>query len=53
MPSRIHDSRGNPKEIREEVGITDELIRFSVGIEDAEDLKADVEQAILASKKGA
>lgn len=42
-----------PKEIREEVGITDELIRFSVGIEDAEDLKADVEQAILASKKGA
>lgn len=42
-----------PKEIREEVGITDELIRFSVGIEDAEDLKADVERAILASKKGA
>ncbi|MCR5209718.1 MAG: PLP-dependent aspartate aminotransferase family protein [Lachnospiraceae bacterium] len=41
-----------PKEIREEVGITDELIRFSVGIEDPEDLKADVEQAIIASAKG-
>ena len=34
-----------PKDIREAVGITDELIRFSVGIEDAEDLKADLIQA--------
>ena len=30
-------------------GIVDELIRFSVGIEDAEDLIADLEQAILKS----
>ena len=40
-----------PKDIREAVGITDELIRFSVGIEDAEDLKADLIQAIEASEK--
>ncbi len=40
-----------PAEIRREVGIVDELIRFSVGIEDADDLIADLEQAILSSKK--
>jgi cystathionine beta-lyase/cystathionine gamma-synthase len=42
-----------PKEIREEVGIVDELIRFSVGIEDADDLIKDLEQAIKASAKEA
>ena len=39
-----------PKEIREEVGITDELIRLSVGIEDVDDIIADLEQAILISE---
>ncbi len=39
-----------PKEIRDEVGITDELIRLSAGIEDVKDIIADLEQAILASK---
>lgn len=38
-----------PAEIRKEVGIVDELIRFSVGIEDARDLIADLEQAIRKS----
>ena len=37
-----------PKEISEEVGITDELIRLSVGIEDVDDIIADLEQAITA-----
>ena len=37
-----------PKDIREAVGITGELIRLSVGIEDADDIIADLEQAILA-----
>jgi Cystathionine beta-lyases/cystathionine gamma-synthases len=37
-----------PKDIREAVGITDELIRLSVGIEDADDIIADLEQAINA-----
>ncbi len=34
-----------PKEEREKVGLTDSLIRLSVGIEDAEDLKNDLVQA--------
>ena len=40
-----------PKEIREKVGITDGLIRLSVGIEDADELIADLEAAIQASVK--
>ena len=40
-----------PKDIRDAVGITDELIRLSVGIEDVDDIIADLEQAILDSKK--
>lgn len=35
-----------PKEEREKVGVTDTLIRLSVGIEDINDLIADLEQAI-------
>ena len=38
-----------PHEIRQKVGIVDELIRFSVGIEDADDLIKDLEQAILSA----
>ncbi len=35
-----------PKEEREKAGVTDTLIRLSVGIEDIEDLISDLEQAI-------
>jgi len=35
-----------PKEEREAAGVTDSLIRLSVGIEDAEDLIGDLEQAL-------
>jgi len=35
-----------PKEDREKVGLTDTLIRLSVGIEDADDLIGDLEQAL-------
>ena len=38
-----------PREIREEVGITDELIRLSVGIEDVDDIIHDLENAIQNS----
>ncbi len=38
-----------PKETREAVGITDTLVRFSVGIEHPDDLIADVRQALKAS----
>lgn len=34
-----------PKEVREKVGLKDSLIRLSVGIEDADDLIEDLEQA--------
>ena len=39
-----------PKDIREKVGITDGLIRLSVGIENIDDLKNDLEQAIEKSE---
>ncbi len=35
-----------PKETREKVGVVDNLIRISVGIEDIDDLLADLEQAL-------
>jgi cystathionine beta-lyase/cystathionine gamma-synthase len=35
-----------PKEIREELGITDGLVRISVGIEDVEDLQEDLKKAL-------
>ena len=35
-----------PEDKRKEIGITDDLVRLSVGIEDAEDLIADLEQAL-------
>lgn len=35
-----------PKEEREKMGLTDSLVRFSVGIEDIEDLIEDVKQAL-------
>jgi methionine-gamma-lyase len=37
---------GVPKELREEIGLTSALIRLSVGIENADDLIADLEQAL-------
>ncbi|MFS4416868.1 trans-sulfuration enzyme family protein [Maribacter sp. 2307ULW6-5] len=40
-------------EARAEQGITDGLIRFSVGIEEAEDLMADIDQAIKETKLSA
>jgi cystathionine beta-lyase/cystathionine gamma-synthase len=36
-----------PKDERDKMGLTDSLVRFSVGIEDVEDLIEDVKQAIL------
>lgn len=35
-----------PKEAREKVGVVDNLIRISVGVEDIDDLLADLEQAL-------
>ena len=35
-----------PKEVREKSGVVDSLIRLSVGVEDAEDLIADLQLAL-------
>lgn len=35
-----------PTHIRKQLGISDSLVRLSVGVEDLEDLKADIEQAL-------
>ena len=36
-----------PREVRDRIGITDSLVRLSVGIEDVEDIIADLDQALL------
>ena len=41
-----------PKEVREKTGVTDGLIRLSVGVEDAQDLLADLDQALAAAIEG-
>jgi cystathionine beta-lyase/cystathionine gamma-synthase len=35
-----------PEELRDRIGITEGLVRLSVGIEDVEDLEADLAQAL-------
>ncbi len=40
-----------PYEVRQRVGITDGLIRLSVGIESIDDILADLEQAIAESEE--
>ena len=37
-----------PPAVRTKVGITDGLVRFSVGIEDSEDIIVDLKQALEA-----
>ncbi len=46
-PAQTSHGLLSPEE-RQELGISDGLIRFSVGIEDVEDLKTDLEQALEA-----
>ena len=41
-----------PKEVREKTGVTDGLIRLSVGVEDATDLLTDLDQALAAATAG-
>ena len=40
-----------PFEVRQKVGITDGLIRLSIGIENSDDLLADLAQAIRESEE--
>jgi len=48
-PTMTHASI--PAEVRRKVGIGDGLLRLSVGIEDVEDLREDIEQALVATLK--
>jgi len=41
-----------PEALRTKTGVTEDLLRFSVGIEAFEDLKADLEQALEGCQKG-
>jgi cystathionine beta-lyase len=43
-PATTSHVKMSPQE-REKIGISDSLLRFSVGIEDAQDLKNDLENA--------
>jgi O-acetylhomoserine (thiol)-lyase len=36
---------------QEETGVTEDYVRLSIGLEDVEDIKADIEQALKASQK--
>ncbi len=47
--SMTHESYS--KELQDEIGITNGLLRFAVGVEDAEDLIGDIEQAFAKAKK--
>jgi cystathionine beta-lyase/cystathionine gamma-synthase len=38
-----------PREMREAMGLTDSLVRLSIGVEDVEDLKEDLDQALAAA----
>jgi cystathionine beta-lyase/cystathionine gamma-synthase len=40
---------GVPKEMREEMGLTDGMVRLSVGIEDTDDLIADLDMGLHAA----
>ncbi len=46
IPFATTDWASIPREERLKVGLTDSLIRLSVGIEDVDDLIADLEQAL-------
>ena len=39
------------KELQEEIGISNELLRFAIGVEDVEDLIADIEQAFEKARR--
>jgi cystathionine beta-lyase/cystathionine gamma-synthase len=40
-----------PREVRRETGVTDGLVRVSVGLEDVTDLRMDLEQALAAAEQ--
>ena len=49
-PASTTHSQQTPEELKA-AGITDDYIRLSVGLEDIEDIKADLDQALKASQQ--
>ena len=49
MPAAAMTHASIPADVRKEIGITDGLVRASVGIEHIDDLIADVTQAMAAA----
>jgi O-acetylhomoserine (thiol)-lyase len=49
-PASTTHSQQSPEELRA-AGITDDYVRVSVGLEDIEDIKADLDQALAASQR--
>ena len=49
-PASTTHSQQSPSELKA-AGITDDYVRVSVGLEDIEDIKADLDQALKASQK--
>ena len=44
---RITGSKATvPEDVRQKLGITENLVRLSVGLESADDIKADLDQAL-------
>ncbi len=48
----ISSHRAVPAEERAKIGISDGLVRLSVGIEDVEDIIADLDRALAAADRG-
>ena len=48
-PASTTHSQQTPEEL-ERAGITDDYVRISVGLEDLEDIQADLDQALQASQ---
>jgi O-acetylhomoserine (thiol)-lyase len=49
-PASTTHSQQTPEEL-EQAGITEDYVRLSVGLEDFEDIKADLDQALHASQQ--
>ncbi|WP_269479231.1 PLP-dependent transferase [Campylobacter sp. FOBRC14] len=47
--SMTHESY--PKELQEKIGISQNLLRLAIGIENADDLIDDLKQALIKAKK--
>jgi hypothetical protein len=50
-PSRLHDSPAVDPEEQLAIGVTQDYVRLASGLEDVEDIKADIDQALNLSQQ--